>query len=230
VYKVLCGPFTGAGGQAMVASISGFENVGLLYWAVFRWSGTDWQLVMKQRQAAILTSAGSDIRETVSSYRDGDPRCCPSGGTKTRTWHWNGTSFTASSWKLGTKGTPEPKSTNETLDRRAFYSPSRNLFCDLVDRGNRGNRYAGLTCTSSKPSRRVSMGLDGRLRICRGNGCIGNAGVVDVQPIPTLLAYGRQITVGRLRCLSQEIGIRCTVIQSGKGFLINRDGVSRVGQ
>ena len=45
---------------------------------------------------------------------------------------------------------------------------------------------------------------------------------------PTL-AYGRQITVGRFRCLSLQIGVRCTVIQSGKGFLINRDGVTRVG-
>ena len=84
VWKVLCGAFTGVGSQAMIALISGPDNVGMLYWAVFRWSGTDWQFVMKQRHAAVLTAAGSDIRERLSNYRDGDPRCCPSGGTKTR--------------------------------------------------------------------------------------------------------------------------------------------------
>ena len=46
----------------MVASISGQDNVGMLDWAVFRWSGSDWQFLMKQRQAAILSAAGSDIR------------------------------------------------------------------------------------------------------------------------------------------------------------------------
>ena len=90
VWKVLCGAFTGAGGQTMVVSINGPDNVGMLYWAVFGWSGTDWQFVMKQRRAAVLTAGGSDIRETVAIYRAGDPRCCASGGTKTRVWHWNG--------------------------------------------------------------------------------------------------------------------------------------------
>ena len=33
----------------------GPDNVGMLDWAVFRWSGSDWRLLMKQRQAAILT-------------------------------------------------------------------------------------------------------------------------------------------------------------------------------
>jgi hypothetical protein len=99
VWKVLCGAFTGAGSRVMVASISGQDNVGMLYWAVFRWSGSDWQFLMKQRQAAILSAAGSDIREEVSIYRPGDSRCCPSGGTKSRTWRWGGERFTASPWK-----------------------------------------------------------------------------------------------------------------------------------
>lgn len=229
---VLCGAFTGPGSQAMVVTFAQgtcWPNSG---WAVFRFTGGAWRLVPNGYHGgfvAALSAVGLDIRETVPVRRKSDGPCNPSGGTKSRIWHWNGTRFTASSWKQVTKGAPEPKSTNETLDRRAFYSPSGNLSCDLVDRANRGNRYAGVTCTSRKPPRLVSMGLDGRLTICRGIGCIGNPGVVDVQPIPTLLAYGRQITVGRFRCLSLEVGVRCTVIRSGKGFLINRDGVSRVG-
>ena len=72
----------------------------MLYWAVFRWFGSDWQFLMKQRQAAILSAAGSDIAEEVSIYRPGDSRCCPSGGTKSRVWSWNGKRFVASPWKV----------------------------------------------------------------------------------------------------------------------------------
>jgi trimeric autotransporter adhesin len=41
--------------------------------------------------------------------------------------------------------------------------------------------------------------------------------------------YGTQVTVGRFRCQSLHSGIKCTVIQSGKGFLINSAGITRVG-
>jgi hypothetical protein len=215
VWKVLCGAFTGAGSRTMVASISGSENVGLLYWAVFRWSGSDWQLVMKQRQAAVLTAAGTDIRETVSIYRDGDPRCCPSGGTKTRIWHWKGTRFTASTWNQGTPG----------AQNAAFRSPSGGIECGMGDDGQStsGRRQsASVECWTFRPAKRATLYPDGALVICRGARCLANIGEA-----PTL-SYGRQITAGRFRCQSLPTGMRCTVIQSGKGFLINRDGVKRV--
>ncbi len=218
VWKVLCGGFTGGGSQAMVASISGSENVGLLYWAVFRWSGTNWQLVMKQRRAAVLTAAGSDIRETVSIYRDGDPRCCPSGGTKVTIWHWNGTRLVAG--KPKTKGEPEG---------RGFDSPSLNINCGMGD----SPTFGQVVCQSRRPPQKVKLTAAGRLTICRdptpndvNNNCnLGDRGDGPIQP----LAYGSQIIVGRFRCQSLQIGVRCIVISSGKGFLINRDGVSRVG-
>jgi hypothetical protein len=213
VWKVLCGAFTGAGGQAMVASISGSENVGLLYWAVFRWSGSDWRLVVKQRRAATLTAAGSDIRETVSIYRSGDPRCCPSGGTKTRIWHWNGSRLLPSPWNQSTKSEP---------DVEAFHTPSGNISCGMAD-------YSGLRtvgCQSRVPSQKVTMDAVGRLTICRGS--FARCKMGDAGDVPTL-AYGRHIAVGRFRCQSMATGVRCTVISSGKGFLINRAGVSRVG-
>lgn len=73
------------------------------------------------------------------------------------------------------------------------------------------------------------MDAGGRLTICRDRGTrnrcnLGNPG----EGTPTL-SYGKQITVGRFRCLSLQIGVRCTVIRSGKGFLISRAGVRRVG-
>jgi hypothetical protein len=102
-----------------------------------------------------------------------------------------------------------------------FYSPSRNLSCELADRDARGSY---VYCQSVKAPRNVRMSLDGRLTICRGNQCLGN----PAENTPAL-GYGRKVAIGRFGCLSQQSGVRCTVIRSGKGFLINSAGVRRVG-
>ena len=206
VHKVLCGSFAGPGSRTMVASLSGPDNVGMLYWAVFRWSGSDWELLLKRRQAAVLTAVGGDIRESVSIYRSGDPRCCPSGGTRVRVWHWNGSRLVAG-----------PAS--QVRHFFEFLSPSRNLFCGLRDEDS-------ASCTSFEPPHSVSMRIDGKLSICRGTRCASSGG--DYSRVP-ILGYGKQTEYGLYRCRSEQIGITCTVIRSGKGFLINRDGVRRVG-
>jgi len=221
VYKVLCGSFAGPGSRIMVASLYGPDNVGMLYWAVFRWSGSDWGLLLKRRQAALLSAAGSDIKEAVSIYRAGDPRCCPSGGKKSRTWQWNGTQLVAGPWKQVTKEKTEPRKP------AVFRSPSGNIRCNMFDWGDA--RGPGVICRSDEPPQRVTMDSGGRLKICRGTRCVDSGcGCVEGFDWPRL-AYGRTITFRPFRCLSLPTGVRCTVIQSGKGFLINRDGVSRAG-
>ena len=213
VFKVLCGAFTGPRSQTMVASIYGPGNTGMVYWAVFRLAGGAWQLLMKRHQAALLTAAGSDIGEKVLIYREGDSRCCPSGGTRSRIWHWNGTSFGAGPWEQATKAEPEG---------RSFYSPSRGIDCGMVDE----RRMRAVICQTLRPPQKVTMDALGRLKICSGSEArckLGNAG----EDVP-VLAYGRQIIVGRFRCLSLRSGMRCTLIRTGRGFVINRDGVSRV--
>jgi hypothetical protein len=77
------------------------------------------------------------------------------------------------------------------------------------------------------------MDHTGRATICRdptpsntSNECgIGDPG----EGKPRVLAYGRHLTVGRFRCDSLVTGVRCVVTATGKGFLMNRDGVRRVG-
>jgi hypothetical protein len=49
------------------------------------------------------------------------------------------------------------------------------------------------------------------------------------EPVPPRLEHGRAISYGAFRCLSLEAGVRCVVSRTGNGFLINRDGVTRVG-
>ena len=210
VHRVLCGAFTGAGSQTMVASISGPNNVGMLYWAVFRWSGSEWQFLMKQRHAAVLTAAGSDIREAVDIYRAGDSRCCPSGGTKTRVWHWNGSRFVAG----------REQSTTHLF---YFQSPSGNITCSSGDEGL-------ASCVSRRRPQSATLRLTGAVTICRGSRCVGNAAARPTLPV---VGYGQSNEQGGFRCQSKLTGMTCTVILRGKGygkgFVINRDGVRRVG-
>ena len=212
VARLLCGSFTGPGSETMVASLWGPGNSGLITWVVFQWVGDAWQFLMKQPAAASITTAGSDIRQTLPIYRASDSRCCPTGGTKTRIWHWDGTRLVAGPWKQVTRGEPS-----------RFDSPSRNITCWMFD-GN-GSFSRGVGCESDKPSRWVNMNTNGRLKICsvRCNVCGCD------EPGFAPLAYGKQITVGRFRCESLRSGMKCTVMRSGRGFLISTVGVRRVG-
>jgi len=239
VWKVLCGAFAGAGSQTMVAFISGDGNIGMLYWAVFRWSGSEWQFLMKQRHAAILTAVGSDIRETWSIYRPDDPRCCPSGGTKSRIWHWNGSRFTASAWKQATTGTPASPA-GSGFKYGYFKTPSGNIQCDY---GYGGSARAYVRCgirsglKPAPPSRGpqcfqapwVSLGATGRSDLgpstCPGEDAPDAgpfAGGQPGGPPVSALAYGKTWSGGRLRCTSALAGLTCRN-RSGHGFFLSRE-------
>jgi hypothetical protein len=216
IARVLCGAFAGPGSQAMVAIFARGTCLPNFGWAAFRFTGGEWQLVPNgshPRFVTTLVAVGSDLRETVPVWRSSDGPCNPTGGTRSRIWRWDGSRLVADPWKQVTKGQPEP---------RAFHSPSGNIECALVD--NRTS--AGAECWSFRPPQKVKLYPRGRITICRGSEArckIGNLGEAP------MLGYGRQITVGRFRCLSLKPGVKCTVIQSGKGFLINRAGVKRFG-
>jgi sugar lactone lactonase YvrE len=113
-------------------------------------------------------------------------------------------------------------SATATRTYAGFYSPSRNLSCEMADRDARGSY---VYCQSVKSPKNVRMSLDGRLKICRGTKCLGN----PAENTPTL-GYGRKMTIGRFACSSQKSGVKCRVVRSGKGFLISRTGVRRVGR
>jgi sugar lactone lactonase YvrE len=103
-----------------------------------------------------------------------------------------------------------------------FYSPSRNLSCEMADRDARGSY---VYCQSVRTPKNVRMSLDGNLKICRGTKCLGN----PAENTQTL-GYGTKMTIGRFACSSQKTGVKCTVIRSGKGFFLSRTGVRRIGR
>jgi hypothetical protein len=230
VEQVLCGPFTGPGSEAMAVAIGGAPTCWPVQrWAVFSFSNGAWKLVLDQPSFLIppLVAVGSDIKETTPVYRVGDARCTPSGGTQARTWHWDGTRLVAGAWTQVTAGKP--------LTSMDFDSPRAiSTRCAMSDRPRVHGSYAvEALCQSGKARpalyQKVRLGGNGVLAVCRTHktsGCNLLCGCEEHVPI---LAYGQHVDVGRFRCESLRTGVRCTIIRTGRGFLINRDRVTRVG-
>jgi hypothetical protein len=81
-------------------------------------------------------------------------------------------------------------------------------------------------CQSVNPPHSVTMSADGRFSIsCNARYCLGRS-----RANTPALPYGRQVALGGFRCRSEQAGITCTVVASGKGFLIDRDRVKNVGR
>ena len=126
IAQVLCGAFAGPGSKAMAASIAIPSCGRTAQWAVFRWTRTAWQLVLTRNNGADLDAVGSDIRETQFVLRPGDAHCFPTGGTRSRVWHWDDKRFTASAWKLKPSAPAAPAAPATT---EYFKTPSRNIQC-----------------------------------------------------------------------------------------------------
>jgi hypothetical protein len=109
-------------------------------------------------------------------------------------------------------------SAGRTVHLYSFVSPSRNIVCNLGDEGN-------AWCATVKPPRSVLLRPGGRISVCNGRGCVGNSGLATAP----VLAYGQQDVYAGYRCTSRQSGVTCVNIRSGKGFLINSSGVTRVG-
>jgi sugar lactone lactonase YvrE len=99
VGQVLCGTFFGKRSRGMAVSLA-IPSCGRTGgWVVFRWNGRAWKLVMRQKHGADLAAIGSLLRETQFIFLSRDTHCNPSGGTRSRTWRWNGSRFVASRWQ-----------------------------------------------------------------------------------------------------------------------------------
>jgi hypothetical protein len=97
--QVLCGHFTGRHSHAMVVSLSTPGCGGSIGWLVFRRHHNHWQTVLSRNNGATLAATGHDIRETMSVLRPTDTHCQPTGGTRTRIWHWTGHGFTHTAFR-----------------------------------------------------------------------------------------------------------------------------------
>ena len=244
IQQVLCGPFTGPGSEAMVVTFSAPTCWSPQGWAVFRLIGGDWQLVMVQRLVFIyapLVAVGADLRETAPVFRQGDPRCVPSGGRHARTWHWTGTRLVAGAWTQVKPGNRPPPATG-AFKSGYFKTPSGNIQCDFGYRGA-ADAHAFVRCgirsglTPPPPSRgpgclvpnRVVVSHTGRASLAGLSSCPGEpegdagpfAGGQGGPPV-AVLGYGKTWLGGGLSCASAITGLTCRN-KSGHGFFLSRE-------
>lgn len=227
--RVLCGPFVGPGSNAMVASLSRETCLPNFGWAVFRFAGGDWQLVMKRNGFAILSKAGSDIREEVPVYRSGDSPCFPKGGTKARIWQWNGSRLSAGPWRQATPGVAPA-----TEKSGFFKTPSANIVCGYFvgpDIPAGAVVYCGIKSglKPAPPRRpcdeggyagdRVDMNATGRVSVPP---CAGDPGALVGESRARVLGYGKTWSGGGIRCSSALTGLTCRN-KSGHGFFLSRE-------
>jgi hypothetical protein len=226
---VLCGAFLGPGSNAMAVTFNNGSCIPDTGWAVFRDEGGTWRLLDPPGQVKDvilpLTAVGNDIREEYGVYHDGDSPCQPSGGTRARLWHWDGSKLVAG--KSTQVQAPAGGGGGSAGTVVVFKSPTRNLSCEMNE--HRQGVGSFVYCQSFDRPHSVKLTPNGRVTICRDRRrgaphCLGDPG--EHTPI---LRYGKQKTLGRFRCRSRHDGITCTVISSGQGFRISSSGVKRVG-
>ena len=237
VRQVLCGPFTGPGSKAMTVTIGAPTCWPIQHWAVFALTAGAWRLVLDQPAYLVppLTAAGSGINETTAVQRPGDSRCFPSGGTRSRTWRWNGTRLVASAWTQSKPATQ--KTPSITLPSGSYFkTPSGNIVCAFLTGGNVqpsvGCRIkSGLRSppTSRRPECSPAWGISlkatGRAQtdrsVCPGED-EGDAGVLAYESMARVVGYGTTRSSGGIRCTSQSTGLTCRN-KSGHGFFLSRE-------
>ena len=233
VAQVLCGAFVGPGSQAMVASLAIPSCGRTAGWVVFRRSGATWELVLDRNNGADLDAVGTGIRETQFVLRPGDAHCFPTGGTRSRTWRWNGTHFVSSPWKRS-KATA-PKAPSSAFPSGYFKTPSGNIACvhwlgtspPSIGCGIKSGLRSPPTSRrpGCLPARGISLRATGRAQvdrsICPGEP-EGDAGPFAYESTARVLVYGTSWSGGGIRCASEATGLTCRN-KSGHGFFLSRE-------
>ena len=234
VSGVLCGAFMGPRSRTMVALlVSGGASAPFGGWAVFRPDGSTWRLVMERTGGGPITAAGPDLKETQWIMREGDSHCCPTGGTKARLWHWNGTRFAAGPWKQVTPGAPAPAVPGFS---GFFKTPSGNIVCGYGHGSKFPRPFVACRIKSGlrpppRPTRPgcfttndIGLGATGRTTtgrtICPGEP-EGDAGVLVYESVARVLVYGTSWSGGGIGCTSAVAGLTCRN-RSGHGFFLSR--------
>ena len=216
---VLCGSFLGKGSNAMVVSFKAATCGGTFGWAVFRRHTGRWNLVWRYGNGQrSIAKVGAEIKETLNILRPTDPRCVPTGGTKSRTWRWNGSRFVASAWEA------------DSLNPEQFSSPDRQVQCEIDDTGASCNSRAG----SSGPEHSAHLDRSGAVSTC----AVSVPSLREhcfVQWIPDLpvLPFGQASEVGDFRCTSAADGVTCvkrSAPGAGKGFRVSEEEAVEVQQ
>jgi hypothetical protein len=161
--------------------------------------------------AALLVAACSSTPSASSPTGSTSTTATPTTASSTTT-----SSTTSSTTSVSTTTVTVPL---ETATSGEFYSPSKNISCEIDDTTSLQQVF----CQTQSPPQSVTMKVDGTLTKCAGQQCLGNPG----ENTPSL-PYGSATGTGPFRCLSTQQGMSCTVT-SGSGFQIAAAGISVTG-
>lgn len=212
VGPVLCGSLLGPGSNAMIVSFKAATCGGTAGWAAFRRHAGRWNLVWKYRNGQrSLAKVGTDIEETLNILRPGDPRCVPTGGTKSRVWHWNGSRFVPGKWTL------------HYVNPEHFISPDKRVSCDIDE--------SEAVCAAINEETGADHGgyltQAGKVSVCSvAYPSLYESCFVQWDPQPPVLPYGQASELNGFRCASALDGISCVKVSPpavGKGFRVSQD-------
>lgn len=105
----------------------------------------------------------------------------------------------------------------QTATQGVFYSPSKNISCELDWNGNTGN---SAYCFSLVPAQHAVLTPSGQVTTCAGAQCLSNP------PLHTpVMPYGTTMRLGPFVCLSATNGVTCVISDGDVGFLISKSGI-----
>jgi hypothetical protein len=116
-------------------------------------------------------------------------------------------------------GTPAPPRTR-TVE---FLAPTIDGGCEMGGGGVDCETY------STAISQKVRLNGRGAVRFCSEHGTDNRCGLGNFGELTVNHRVGQQVKVGPFRCRVLRAGVQCTVIATGKGFLINKTKTVRVG-
>lgn len=148
-----------------------------------------------------------EIKETLNILRPTDPRCVPTGGTKSRLWRWNGSRFVAGAWET------------HYVNPEQFSSPGRHVNCEIDDAEARCDSIAD---SGSHHSARLTT--SGAVSTCAVSvPSLSEVCFVQFAPDLPILPHGQSSEVGDFRCTSAVDGVTCVKRSApgvGKGFRV----------
>jgi hypothetical protein len=203
VLQVLCGPFAGPGSNAMAVTLTAPTCWSPQAWSIYVFTGGAWQRVLHVNDwlAEPLAVVGDGaIREVTPVFNRSDARCIPSGGTRGRTWKWDGSRFVAGAWK----------------QTWVVIMLGSTAACQLQDDGTPTGSFA--YCWGGPGNRRhARLAVDGTIDSKNREATVSGIGGPGA-PI------GRIVTAGRFRCKNHRRNVTCWVRSSGKGMRFNAKG------
>src|SRR3954454_5198474 len=211
VVQVLCGPLAGPGSDAMAFTLSAATCWSPQGFAIYLHQGGGWTQAgfSPDCLSEPLTVVGHGIREVSPVFNQFDPRCVSTGGTRGRTWDWDGSRFTATAWK------PTPDHILPAAGAKVFVT------CELTDDGTPPGSWVycwrGVRGTARHARLKANGTVDMRHRQKLPSGLGG----------PPISA-GTTSTAGRFRCRAQNNGVKCWVRATGQGMLFTEAGARRV--